>query len=99
MFWHCSCTLLQFDRQFGLAVALLVMVAAVVGGAPTTRQDDWQLAACVLQIIMQLVTVELCAKRTFSAANTPVGIATIANAKTTTIGTRITASSASRPAS
>jgi hypothetical protein len=44
-----------------LAFALLVAVAAPVGGVPGTTQEDWQLATVALQIIMQLVTVELCA--------------------------------------
>jgi hypothetical protein len=46
-----------------LAVALLVVVAAPVAGVPGTRHVVWQFAAWELQIIMQLVTVELCARR------------------------------------
>jgi hypothetical protein len=50
-------------RQDGLAVALLVVVAAPVGAVPGTTHAVWQLAALVLQVIMQLVTVEVCASR------------------------------------
>ena len=48
-------------RQAVLAVALLVVVAAPVGGVPGTTQEDWQLAEVALQAIMQLVTVDDCA--------------------------------------
>jgi hypothetical protein len=44
-----------------LAVALLVVVAAAVGGVPGTTQMVRQFAAAALQIIMQFVTVEVCA--------------------------------------
>ncbi len=46
-----------------LALALLVVVAAPLGGEPGTTQAAWQVAAVVLQFIMQLVVVEVCAKR------------------------------------
>jgi hypothetical protein len=51
-----------------LAVALLVAVAAPVGGVPGTRHVVWQFAAWELQLIMQFVVVELCARRNFLAA-------------------------------
>jgi hypothetical protein len=41
----------------------LVEDAAPVGAAGGTTQVVWQLAAWELQAIMQLVVVELCAKR------------------------------------
>jgi hypothetical protein len=50
-------------------VALLVVVAALVGAVPGTTQAVWQAAACELQAIMQFVTVKLCAKRIFPAAD------------------------------
>jgi hypothetical protein len=34
------------------------------GGAAGTKQVDWQVAACALQVIMQFVVVELCADAT-----------------------------------
>jgi hypothetical protein len=49
-------------------LALPVVVAAPVGALPGTRHVVWQLAACALHAIMQLVTVELCASRTLAAA-------------------------------
>jgi hypothetical protein len=49
-------------------VALLVVVAAPVGAAPGTMQLVWHDAACALQSIMQLVTVDVWANRSFPAA-------------------------------
>lgn len=51
-----------------LTLALLVVVAAPVGAAPGTTQPVWQAAAWELQVIMQLVTAELCAKRILGGA-------------------------------
>jgi hypothetical protein len=61
--WQASCWLEQLLKQDWLAVALLVAVAAPVSGVPGTTQVVWQLAACELQAIMQLVVVEVCASR------------------------------------
>ena len=49
-------------------LALLVVVAAPVGGVPGTKHVVWQEAACELHAIMQLVTLEVCANRIFPAA-------------------------------
>jgi hypothetical protein len=46
-----------------LTLALLPVVAALVGGVPGTRQVVWQFAAWELHAIMQLVTVDVCAMR------------------------------------
>ena len=51
-----------------LTLALPVVVAALVGGVPGTRQVAWQVAACALHVIMQVVTADVCAKRIFPAA-------------------------------
>jgi hypothetical protein len=51
-----------------LAVALLVVVAAPVGAEPGTTHAVWQVAAWELHVIMQLVTVEVCASRIFPSA-------------------------------
>jgi hypothetical protein len=59
--WQLSCAVVQLIRHAVLAVALLVVVAAPVGGVPGTIHEDWQLADVALQTIMQLVTFELCA--------------------------------------
>jgi hypothetical protein len=39
------------------------------GGADGTKQAAWHIAACALQVIMQFVVVEVCAKRIFSPAD------------------------------
>ncbi|MGB6284301.1 MAG: hypothetical protein WBG18_07780 [Xanthobacteraceae bacterium] len=44
------------------------VVAAPVGAAPGMRHVVWQLAACELRAIMQLVTIEVCATWTLAAA-------------------------------
>ena len=49
-------------------MALPPAVAAPVGGVPGIRHVVWQVAACELHAIMQLVTIELCATRIFPAA-------------------------------
>jgi hypothetical protein len=47
---------------------LLELVAAVLPPADHgTTQFAWQVAACALQVIMQLVTVEVCASRILPA--------------------------------
>lgn len=58
-----------------LALALLVVVAAPVGGVPGTTQSVWHSACCELQVSMQLVVVDVCANRSplcFGAANAAV---------------------------
>jgi hypothetical protein len=50
-----------------LTLALPVVVAAPVGAVPGTTQLAWHDAACELQIIMQFVTVDVCASRIFAA--------------------------------
>ena len=60
------------------AIADVVEPRAGAGG---TKQVVWQVAACALQVIMQLVVVELCAKRIFSPAGAaPTKPATVATA-------------------
>jgi hypothetical protein len=73
-------------------VALLVVVAALVGAVPGTTQAVWQAAACELQAIMQLVVVELCAKRIFSAAAAPPAQPATTIAANTTAKHRMSAS-------
>jgi hypothetical protein len=56
----------QLLRQEPLAVVLLVVVLVVVDVSddvlPGTTHDVWQVAACELHVIMQLVVVEVCAR-------------------------------------
>jgi hypothetical protein len=66
--WHESSVVPQLDKHDSLVLALLVEVAAPLGGVPGITHDDWQLAAWELQLFMQFVTVEVCASRIFPAA-------------------------------
>ena len=52
-----------------LLLALLLAVAAPVGGVPGIKHVVWQDAACELHPIMQLVTFEVCATRILAAAS------------------------------
>jgi hypothetical protein len=53
----------QLLRQETLAAVLLVVVVDVPDDAlPGTTHDVWQLAACELHVIMQLVVIEVCAR-------------------------------------
>jgi hypothetical protein len=80
----------QFMTQVMLAVGLgpgvwacaIAVVVEPTDGAGGTKQADWHIAACELQVIMQFVVVEDCAKRIFSpadAALTKPATATTAN--------------------
>jgi type III secretory pathway component EscS len=94
--WQASSWLVQLLRHDTLAVALLVVVAAPVGAVPGTTQALWQLAACELQFIMQLVVVELCASRIvllLPTAEAAVVNAPTANRDRTTLRLRTLASS------
>ena len=64
--WQLICRLVQLSLQDTFLLALLPVVAAPVGGA--TRHVVWQVAACELHDIMQLVTIEVCAIRNRVAA-------------------------------
>jgi hypothetical protein len=72
---------LQVSKHAVFAVVLVVAVVAVVVAAVGTRHVDWQLADCALHVIMQLVTIELCASRIFPSANA-LGAAAITAAAT-----------------
>jgi hypothetical protein len=62
--WQASCRLVQLLRQEALAAVLPVVVAVdgLDDALPGTTHDVWQLAACELHVIMQLVVVEVCAR-------------------------------------
>jgi hypothetical protein len=64
-------------------LALLPVVAAPVGAVPGTRHVVWQVAACELHVIMQLVTFEVCATRILPAACTGEWHNAIANSVAT----------------
>jgi hypothetical protein len=77
--WHVICCVEQLSWHDALEFALLVVVAAPVGAVPGTTHAAWQFAAWELHVIMQLVTVEVCASRSFSAASASCGDPAIAN--------------------
>ncbi len=83
-----------------LAVALLPVVAAPLAGEPGTTHAAWHVAAVLLQLIMQLVVLELCARRTglLLFVTAPAGTAAATDSKTQTpIAKRTPASSRSDP--
>jgi hypothetical protein len=53
----------------GVWACAIVDVVEPTAGAGGTKQVVWQVAACALQVIMQFVVVEDCAKRIFSPAD------------------------------
>ena len=63
LIWQAICWFAQLIEHDVLALALLLVVAAPVGGTPGTTHVVWQVAACALQTIMQFVVVEVCARR------------------------------------
>jgi hypothetical protein len=73
---------LQFNRHVALDVALLVVVADAAGGVPGTTQAALQAAPCELHVIMQVVTVDVCASCIFFAATAPVSTPNITAPKT-----------------
>ena len=94
MVWQAIWVELQANRQAVsdefkfTAGALLGLGGGVSGGVGSsgTKQAVRQFATCELQVIMQFVTVELCAWRIFSPASAPG-----ANAAAITITARIDA--------
>jgi hypothetical protein len=96
--WHVVCWVEQLSRHDVLAVALLVAVAAPVGGIPGTTQFEAHIAAWELQVIMQFVVIELCASRIRPSADAPDPNPTMANAaKTMLTAACMIASFAERP--
>ena len=89
---------LQFNRHVALDVALLVVVADAAGGVPGTTQAALQAAPCELHVIMQIVTVDVCASWIFSAATAPVSIPNITAPKPAPQGGRAQRQTASMPA-
>jgi hypothetical protein len=67
----------------GVCANVKVDVLLPTGGAAGTKQPVWQAAACELQVIMQLVVAEVCAKRILSPADAPPAAAIIATPNTT----------------
>ena len=71
------------------ACAIVVDPSAGAGG---TKQAAWQVAACALQVIMQFVVVEDCAKRIFSPADAALAKPPTATNANTTAKHRMAAS-------
>ena len=71
------------------AIADVVEPTAGAGG---TKQAAWHIAACELQVIMQLVVVEVCAKRIFSPADAALTKPPTATTASRTAPHRMTAS-------
>jgi hypothetical protein len=89
--WQLICWVGQPIWHDALAVALLVVVAALVGAEPGTIQLAWQVAACALQAIMQFVTAEVCARRIFPPADASLTKPATAATATRTAKHRMTA--------
>jgi hypothetical protein len=71
------------------AIADVVEPTAGAGG---TKQAVWQVAACALQVIMQFVVVEDCAKRIFLPADASLTKPATATTASRTAQHRMTAS-------
>jgi hypothetical protein len=75
----------------GVAVNALVVVVVVVVDVVGTKQVAWHVAACELQVIMQLVVVEVCARRIFSPADAALANPSSATTAITMAHARMTA--------
>ena len=71
------------------AIAVVVEPAAGAGGM---KQAAWHVAACALQVIMQFVVVEVCAKRILSPADAAPAKPATATTMNRTAKHRMTAS-------
>jgi len=63
-----------------------------IDGADGTKQAAWHVAACALQVIMQFVVVEVCARRIFSPADASLTKPAAATTANRTAQHRMTAS-------
>jgi hypothetical protein len=76
----------------GAWACAIVDVVEPTGGADGTKQADWHIAACALQVIMQFVVVEVCARRIFSPADASLTKAAATTTANRTAQHRMTAS-------
>jgi hypothetical protein len=76
----------------GAWACAIVDVVEPTAGAGGTKQAAWHIAACELQVIMQLVVVEVCAKRIFSPADAALTKPPTATTASRTAPHRMTAS-------
>jgi hypothetical protein len=76
----------------GAWACAIVDVVEPTAGAGGTKQAAWHIAACELQVIMQLVVVEVCARRIFSPADASLAKPANATTASRTAQHRMTAS-------
>jgi len=76
----------------GVWACAIAVVVEPSDGAGGTKQAAWHIAACELQVIMQLVVVEDCAKRIFSPADASLAKPTTVTTASRTAQHRMTAS-------
>ena len=74
--------------DWACAIAVVVEPTEGAGG---TKQAAWQFAACALQVIMQFVVVEVCARRIFSPAGAALAKPATATTANRTAKHRMTA--------
>ncbi|MGD0150657.1 MAG: hypothetical protein ABSB77_18925 [Xanthobacteraceae bacterium] len=95
-----TCVVVQFMTHDVLAVRLgpgvwacaMADVVEPTDGAGGTKQAAWHVAACALQVIMQFVVVEVCARRIPSPANASLAKPATAITTNTTAKNRMAAS-------
>ena len=75
----------------GPGVCAGMIVVEPIGGAGGKKQVVWHVAACALQVIMQFVVVEVCAKRIFSPADASLAKPATATTANRTAKHRMTA--------
>ena len=75
----------------GVCASVTAAVVEPTGGAGGTKQAAWQVAACALQVIMQFVMVEVCARRIFLPADASLTKPATAATANTTAKHRMTA--------
>jgi hypothetical protein len=83
---------LAVGLELGVCASVKVDADEPTGGAPGTKQAAWHVAACELQVIMQVVVAEVCAKRIFPPANASPAKPTTATTANNTAKHRMTAS-------
>jgi hypothetical protein len=76
----------------GVWACAIAVVVEPSDGAGGTKQAAWHIAACELQVIMQLVVAEFCARRIFSPAGASPAKPATATAASRTAQHRMTAS-------
>jgi hypothetical protein len=80
------------DVGLGPGVWACAIVVEPAAGAGGTKQAAWQVAACALHVIMQLVVAEDCARRIFLSADAALAKPTTATTANRTAEHRMAAS-------